>query len=493
MTFAVEPAARAVGRIDEAAPEAPGLRPGRLAGAATGRKQAYAREARALFIAMMRLADVLVVVITAVASYTLAKHEPDLPVSYWLIVGLATLLNVNIFSIAGVYEFSNLLPPRNQLVRVLIGWATTLLLSITVLYLAKLANDFSRAWMIMWAISGGWAFVLARFGFWRWMRRRRADGALALRVVVTGADRTASDVADRLRCSAGPQTEVTAIFPGDGTCETDAQCTDLLIDLTRRQRIDEVVIAWRFEVAPSLSAMLGKLGEIPIDVKIHPLAAGASHAASTAPLPVSIVLRRPLAGWDTMLKRGVDIVLSAILLLFFLPLMPVLAAVIAIDSRGPILFRQLRYGLNNEPIEIYKFRTMQHDPAPDPEVPQARRNDPRVTRVGQFLRRSSLDELPQLLNVCRGDMSLVGPRPHAVAHNEKYAKLIDAYAARHRVKPGITGWAQVNGARGETSTAAEMRRRIEYDLYYIEHWSLLLDFRILFRTLRCMMHDPRAY
>jgi Undecaprenyl-phosphate glucose phosphotransferase len=467
-----------------------------FAGAATRKKQAYAKEARAVLIVTMRFADLVAVVITAVATYTFRNHEPGLPVSYWLIVGLGVLLNANIFSIAGVYEFSNLLPPRHHLIRVLIGWLTTLLLLITVLYLSKLADDFSRAWMIMWAITGGWAFVLARLGVWSWMRRRRADGALALRVVVTGSDRAASDVADRLRRSAGPETEVTAIFPGDGTCKSDEHCTDLLIELTQRQRIDEVVIAWRIEPAPYLSAMLGKLGEVPIDVKLHPVAVEASHGvtlAGAAPLPVFIVLRRPLAGWDTMLKRGVDIALSSLLLLVLLPLIPIVAAAIAIDSPGPILFRQLRYGLNNEPIEIYKFRTMRHDPAPNPEVPPARRNDPRITRIGRFLRRSSLDELPQLLNVCRGEMSLVGPRPHAVAHNKKYAKLIDAYAARHRVKPGITGWAQVNGARGETATAAEMRRRIEYDLYYIDHWSLLLDFRILFRTARCLLHDSNAY
>jgi putative colanic acid biosynthesis UDP-glucose lipid carrier transferase len=158
-----------------------------------------------------------------------------------------------------------------------------------------------------------------------------------------------------------------------------------------------------------------------------------------------------------------------------------------------VLFRQRRYGFNNNPITVFKFRTMRHDQADDRLVPQARRNDPRVTRVGAFLRRTSLDELPQLINVLRGEMSLVGPRPHAVAHNEQYAHVIDDYLSRHRVKPGITGWAQVNGLRGETDTPDKMRRRVQYDLYYIDNWSLYLDFKILALTPFVGLVHKNAY
>ncbi len=173
--------------------------------------------------------------------------------------------------------------------------------------------------------------------------------------------------------------------------------------------------------------------------------------------------------------------------------MLVIAVAIAVDSRGPLLFKQLRFGLNGEPIVVYKFRTMYHGAPLSTTVTQASRYDPRVTRVGAFLRRRSLDELPQLYNVCRGQMSLVGPRPHAIAHDEIYSRVIEAYSARHLVKPGITGWAQVNGARGATPTSQDMQRRVEYDLYYIGNWSLMLDIRILYRTIWCMFHDPNAY
>jgi putative colanic acid biosynthesis UDP-glucose lipid carrier transferase len=169
--------------------------------------------------------------------------------------------------------------------------------------------------------------------------------------------------------------------------------------------------------------------------------------------------------------------------LLLIPILALIALAIKLDSPGPVFFRQRRYGFNNNAIVVWKFRTMKADMVRDDTVvPQATRNDPRVTRVGRFLRRTSLDELPQIFNVLRGEMSLVGPRPHAVAHNEQYAKIIDDYLSRHRVKPGITGWAQVNGLRGETDTPEKMRERVQFDLYYIDNWSFWLDLKIMALT-----------
>jgi len=166
---------------------------------------------------------------------------------------------------------------------------------------------------------------------------------------------------------------------------------------------------------------------------------------------------------------------------------------IRLDSKGPILYRQPRYGFNNQVFDVYKFRSMYVDRPPETGVPQATRDDPRITRVGRFIRRTSLDELPQLFNVLEGKMSLVGPRPHAVAHNEEYARIIAGYFARHRVKPGITGWAQVNGLRGETDTPEKMAARVRYDVYYIENWSLMFDFIILVRTAIVGFINKNAY
>src|SRR6185437_3463072 len=193
------------------------------------------------------------------------------------------------------------------------------------------------------------------------------------------------------------------------------------------------------------------------------------------------VYERPLSGWASILKQAEDAVLSLLLLFLFLPLMGIIALAVKLDSPGPVFFRQQRFGFNNNPIWIYKFRTMRVAAEEDPQVRQAQRSDPRVTRFGRILRRTSLDELPQLINVLKGEMSLVGPRPHAIAHNEYYAKCIDRYLHRHRVKPGITGWAQVNGLRGETPTIDAMHARVKHDLFYIENWSIWFDLWILLR------------
>jgi Undecaprenyl-phosphate glucose phosphotransferase len=205
------------------------------------------------------------------------------------------------------------------------------------------------------------------------------------------------------------------------------------------------------------------------------------------------VFEKPLAGWNYIVKSMEDRVLAAAILVVILPVLLVLCALIKLDSRGPVLFRQKRYGLNGEVIEVFKFRTMYVDHCEDQLVVQATRDDPRATRIGRILRRTSLDELPQFINVLMGTMSIVGPRPHAVAHDEQYARLIEDYPARQRVKPGITGWAQVNGLRGETETLEKMEQRVRYDLYYIDNWSLLLDLRIILRTALIASRDSFAY
>ena len=192
-----------------------------------------------------------------------------------------------------------------------------------------------------------------------------------------------------------------------------------------------------------------------------------------------------------VLKRASDIVFASVLIALLWPLMLAVALGVRMSSPGPIIFKQRRYGLYGERILVYKFRTMLV--CEDGSITQAKRDDPRVTRIGRFLRRTSLDELPQLFNVLFGSMSLVGPRPHAVAHNEEYRKLIDGYMLRHKVRPGITGWAQVNGLRGETESLEKMTRRVEYDLHYLRNWSLALDISILLRTVRIVLRDRNAY
>ncbi len=209
-------------------------------------------------------------------------------------------------------------------------------------------------------------------------------------------------------------------------------------------------------------------------------------------MPVVAVCDTPFSGLNGLVKRVSDIVLSLLILLLISPVLLVVAVLVKLSSPGPIIFRQRRYGLDGEEIMVYKFRSMTvcED---GPNVPQARKGDVRITRLGAILRKTSLDELPQFVNVLQGRMSIAGPRPHAVAHNEMYRKLIKGYMVRHKVKPGITGWAQVNGYRGETETLDKMQARIDYDLEYLRNWSLRLDIYIIFRTVLLVFKDASAY
>jgi exopolysaccharide biosynthesis polyprenyl glycosylphosphotransferase len=208
------------------------------------------------------------------------------------------------------------------------------------------------------------------------------------------------------------------------------------------------------------------------------------------------VFRKPLSDWRLVAKEIEDVTLGLLLLLFLAPLFAVVALAIKLDSPGPVFFRQRRYGLNNRLIGVYKFRTMHHHLRDVRAERLITRNDPRVTRVGAFLRKTSLDELPQLFNVLRGEMSIVGPRPHALsakAADRLYEEVVAEYAVRHRVKPGITGWAQVNGWRGETDTIEKIQKRVEHDLYYVENWSLALDIKILLLTVFALLKNENAY
>jgi exopolysaccharide biosynthesis polyprenyl glycosylphosphotransferase len=214
-------------------------------------------------------------------------------------------------------------------------------------------------------------------------------------------------------------------------------------------------------------------------------------------VPVLDVSYRPIADWDVVMKWLFDKIVGGLMLIAALPIMAVVAIAIKLDSRGPILFKQKRYGFNNDLIEVYKFRSMYVDQCDAAANRLVTREDSRVTRVGRFIRKASLDELPQLFNVVfKGNLSLVGPRPHAVnakAEARLYDEAVDGYFARHRVKPGVTGWAQINGWRGETDTQEKIQKRVEYDLYYIENWSVLFDLYIVLMTPFALLKSENAY
>lgn len=351
-------------------------------------------------------------------------------------------------------------------------------------WLSAYPPAYWRSWVpLWWAGALGGVLLVRLFAHWQ-ARKWAEEGRLARVVAVVDIGGDGRALAREILRSGGLRTCVIGVFAAKAG---ESAGVDKLIRLTRAFRVDEVIVAYRYGAEETLSSVVKALAIVPTNVHLYagspPNTLSLQGAELLFAKPVVTVSRRPLAGWGRALKRTEDLILTTLLLICFLPAIVAVVVLIKLDSRGPVLFRQKRLGFNNNEFEVLKFRTMVHEPNGDERhVPQARRRDPRVTRVGWILRRTSFDELPQLLNVLRGDMSLIGPRPHALPHNEYYAGLIDGYLGRHRVRPGITGWAQVNGFRGETDTLEKMQHRVEFDQLYIENWSLALDLKILFLT-----------
>jgi putative colanic acid biosynthesis UDP-glucose lipid carrier transferase len=269
-----------------------------------------------------------------------------------------------------------------------------------------------------------------------------------------------------------------------------------LATFIKQYHVETIYLALPMATQPRILRLLDDLKDttasiyfVP-DIFITDLIQG--RLGSVGDIPVVAVCETPFTGFDGVIKRTSDIVLSSLTLILLLPLLLALALGVRLSSPGPIIFKQRRYGLDGKEILVYKFRSM--TTCDDGNiVRQATKDDQRITRFGAFIRKTSLDELPQFLNVLQGRMSIVGPRPHAVAHNETYRKLIKGYMVRHKVRPGITGWAQVNGCRGETETVDKMEKRIEYDLEYLRNWSLSLDFWIITKTALVILKDRNAY
>ena len=269
-----------------------------------------------------------------------------------------------------------------------------------------------------------------------------------------------------------------------------------LPEYVKRHRVQLIYLSLPMSSSPRILQVLDDLKDTTASIYFVPdmfitdLIQGRSDKVGG--VTVISVCDTPFRGWAGVRKRGSDVLLAALILVLIAPLRGLVALAVRLDSSGPVIFRQRRYGLDGQQIWVYKFRSMRVTEDGD-QIRQVQRDDDRVTRVGAFLRRTSLDELPQFINVLQGRMSIVGPRPHAVAHNELYRKLIKGYMVRHKVRPGVTGWAQVNGQRGETDTLAKMQARIDLDLDYLRHWSLWLDLRIIARTVALVFKDVRAY
>jgi len=372
---------------------------------------------------------------------------------------------------------------------------------------AGLEPQYSQDLIVAWLAASSAALLAVRTALWIVIDRLRARGRLALRTVIIGASETGARLAHRIRGEHANEIALlgfiddrTTRLPRSEELGRRLGGLEHLRALVRDRAIDQALIALPWNATARLRDVIQELAFWPGRICLVPDLAGIdfSRSSSTriAGMPMMLLFDRPISEWGSVLKRAEDLIVAVAALVFLAPVMALVAILIKLDSPGPVFFRQRRYGFNNDLIAIWKFRTMYQDLTDKDAKVLTIRNDPRVTRVGRLIRKFSLDELPQLFNVLSGEMSIVGPRPHALeakADGRLYAEVVPRYAARHRVKPGITGWAQVNGWRGVTDTVEKIEKRVEYDLYYIENWSLWFDLSIIVRTALGLFKDPDAY
>lgn len=402
----------------------------------------------------------------------------------------------------GYYEFEALLSSSRAMRAVVARWALIVLGLIAFAYALKVSVHFSRAWLFGWAGLVAVMLVFARIIAAAVLRRAiREGGVLSRRVAIVGVNDISNRFADH---ATGPEKSISivGIFsagPEDALPSAERPIVgDLraLENAARAGEIDDIVIAMPKLAKEQMTALINRLSALPVSLAICPSAHWLDHTGGEVVrlggAPLLTLYRRPLEGWGGVFKTIEDYLIGVPAFILLAPFMLIIAIAIKLEGKGPVLFMQQRHGFNHKVFRIYKFRTMTVEEDGD-AILQARVKDPRVTRLGAFLRRYSLDELPQIFNVLKGEMSLVGPRPHALAHNHQYAQTIENYSGRHKVKPGMTGWAQVNGYRGETSERERMADRVRFDLDYIDNWSLWFDFKIIVLTFAAVLFPKNAY
>lgn len=384
-----------------------------------------------------------------------------------------------------------------------VRWLCVLFAMLIIGFVTKSTPMFARRVFLTWAVVTPVLLTVTSFMLLNWVRQLSLDIANHRRVVFAGCNESSIFLARRIKSNSALCMSVAGFFD-DRSTERLAPPSDVnvlgnlkaLVSFISSQKVDVIFIALPIRHLPHVLELLDELRDTTASIYYVPdIVAFDLIQARTGELlgiPVIAMCETPFYGWRGWSKRVFDIAVSSLALIALSPLLLAMAVLIKLDTPGPAVFRQRRYGLDGKQITVYKFRTM--TVAEDgEEIRQARPNDERVTRVGRVLRRFSFDELPQLVNVLQGRMSLVGPRPHAVAHNEQYRKLIKGYMLRHKVLPGITGLAQINGCRGETRDVAQMEARVQYDLEYLRKWSIFLDLKILLATAWYIFMDEKAY
>ncbi|WEX78567.1 undecaprenyl-phosphate glucose phosphotransferase [Sinorhizobium numidicum] len=440
------------------------------------------------------------------AQYVEPAFE-ELPV-YLAILAGGSALAVAAMQIADTYQVPALRAWLRMTPRILGAWAAAFGAIALALFFLKSGHLYSRVWVAAWFAAGAFFLITERAFIAYSIRRWSRNGTMERRAVVVGGGQPAKDLIRTIEHQPDNDIRICGIFddrderrsPNIIAGYPKLGTVNELVEFARLARIDMLIISLPLTAEKRILELLKKLWILPVDIR---LAAHANNLrfrprsySHVGQVPMLDIFDKPIADWDSVAKRCFDIFFSIVALVLLWPVMLAAAVAVKVTSPGPIIFKQHRHGFNNETIEVYKFRSM-YTHMSDPTARNAvTKGDPRVTPVGRFLRKSSIDELPQIFNVLKGELSLVGPRPHAVlaqTQDRSYSDVVEGYFARHRVKPGVTGWAQINGWRGEIDNDEKIRFRTAFDLFYIENWSLLLDLKILFLTPFRLLNTDNAY
>lgn len=453
-----------------------------------------------------RFLDPLLVIFAAMAAYGVRFSFDSLylPQDYRSLILFAVFCVVLIFPLFNLYNSWRGQSLAKQARAIVFAWITVVLLMIVILFGLRISSEYSRLWLSWWMFFGvtfSLAFRMCIYGF---LQYQRLQGRNYRRVVIIGAGDLGKKLISQTVDSPWTGFKIEALFDDNEQVQGSSISgykvlggLDEVETFVARNKIDEVWIALPLRAEDRVKELLYALRHQTVNIKLIPDIFGFSllnHSMTEiAGLPAVNLSDTPMGGGNQLVKALEDRLLGLSIFVLITPILALIALAVKITSHGPILFKQKRHGWDGKIINVYKFRTMKENKEEAGKITQAIKGDSRITMIGALLRRYSLDELPQFYNVIQGRMSIVGPRPHAVEHNELYKDQVNQYMLRHMVKPGITGWAQVNGLRGETDTLDKMKKRVEYDLFYIENWSLLFDLKIIFLTLFKGFSNKNAY
>jgi putative colanic acid biosynthesis UDP-glucose lipid carrier transferase len=433
---------------------------------------------------------VLVVLVSFLVAYWIRWGYSALPVGYLVALLVTLLLSAVIFPATGAFRREFAWASMRKIRRLIAGWAIVILVLVSIAAMLKVTDYYSRIWFGTFVLLGAAGLVLLAMITHGAAVSARRSGRDRRKIVLVGSGDIAMDLHQRLQHDPYPLMQLMDCF-GEEWGEQQVQPISSLRAYIADQSITEVWIAVPSERKDLLEQTLNELKESVVDINVvpdlHQYRLLNQNISEWSGLPVISLAGTPMTDAELRLKTVMDWFGALILALLLMPLFLVLALAILINDGAPVFYRQKRQGIGGDYLNAFKFRTMKSTSGGD-GFRQAAPDDNRVTAVGRFLRKTSLDELPQLFNVIKGEMSLVGPRPHPIELNDEFKSRIPKYMLRHKVKPGITGWAQVNGFRGQTDTPEKMAARIEHDLWYIQNWSLWLDLKILLMTPFVMIH-----